>query len=175
MARRNHPPASSDSTQDARKEQILTQHEPAKIRQTTDAIVLKQGSFFLLTAEDGDIPWQLPHGLGLFYRDCRFLDGYTLSLNDCQPIVLSSSDRQGFDTTHYLSNPELQDPDGGPAIRKNTIAVRRERLMHGGVVHEVLCLRNHGRATARLQLALNFRSRFEDLFVLKGFMQEPRG
>jgi glycogen debranching enzyme len=175
MARHNRPSTLSASSQDARKEQILTQHEPAKIRQTTDAIVLKQGSFFLLTAEDGDIPWQLPHGLGLFYQDCRFLDGYTLTLNKCQPIVLSSSDRQGFDTTHYLSNPELQDQGGGPAVRSNTIAVRRERLMHGGVVHEVLCLRNHARTTAQLQLALNFRSQFEDLFVLKGFVQEPRG
>src|SRR5688572_25329083 len=111
MAQRNHPPASSSSAQDARKEQILTQHEPAKIRQTTASVVLKQGSHFLLTSEDGDIPWQLPHGLGLFYKDCRFLDGYTLTLNGCQPIMLSSSDRH----------------------RNNTIAVRCERLMHGGV------------------------------------------
>jgi hypothetical protein len=66
MARRNHPSASSTAARDVRKEQILTQHKPAKIRQTTDAIVLKQGSLFLLTAEDSDIPWQLLHGLGLF-------------------------------------------------------------------------------------------------------------
>jgi glycogen debranching enzyme len=175
MARQNRTSALSASTQDVRKEQVLTQHEPAKIRQTIDAIVLKQDSLFLLTAEDGDIPWQLPHGLGLFYRDCRFLDGYTLTLNGCQPVVLSSSDRQGFDTTHHLSNPELPDQDGRPAIRKNTIAVRRERLIHGGVVYEVLCLRNHGRSAAQLQPVLNFRARFEDLFVIKGFVREVRG
>jgi glycogen debranching enzyme len=47
--------------------------------------------------------------------------------------------------------------------------------MHGGVVHESLCLRNHGRAKARLHFVLSFRSQFEDMFVLKGFVQESRG
>jgi hypothetical protein len=28
-----------------------------------------------VSIEGGDIPFGLPHGFGLFHRDCRFLDG----------------------------------------------------------------------------------------------------
>jgi glycogen debranching enzyme len=175
MPRRHPPNAALSARQHRRKEQILTQPEPSKVRETTRAVVLKQGSLFLLANDAGDVPWRLPHGLGLFYEDCRFLDGYVLALNGSEPTVLSSAAARGYETYHELANPELPDPGGGPPIPKNTIALRRTRLVRGGVLHELISIRNYGRTAARLRLDLRFRTKFEDMFVLKGFVKGPRG
>jgi glycogen debranching enzyme len=157
------------------KEEILTQPEPAKIRKSSDGIVLKEGSVFPLTNESDDVPFELPHGFGLYFKDCRFLEGYLLALNDTALTVLSSVDVRGFETRRHLTNPELANPGGGEPIAKNTIALRRQRLIRGGVVHELLSLRNHGRSVAHLTLELRFRSKFQDIFVVKGFTDPPRG
>lgn len=159
-----------------RKEAAHSQAEPARVvRDTSRAVVLKAGSLFLLTNDAGDIPWRLPHGLGLFYLDCRFLDGYALSLGGCDPIVLSSEGERGFETRHELANPAIPGQARRPAIAKDTIAVRRERLMRGAVLHELLTLHNYGRAAARLELQVRFRARFEDIFAVRGFVSGSRG
>jgi hypothetical protein len=110
-----------------RKEQILTQPEPAKVRETASAVVLKQGGLYCLSTPAGDIPERLPHGFGLFFEDCRFLDRYTLTINGQVPTPLSSADRRGFETLHHLANPTLADPGDG-RIASNTIAIHRHRL-----------------------------------------------
>ena len=161
--------------QHRRKAEVLTQPEPARVRRTSDAVVLKQGDLFLLANEAGDVPWELPHGFGLFYHDCRFLDGYELTVNGQPPIVLSSGAWPGYEASHYLTCPELPDPDGGEPIPKSSLALERRRIIRGSVCHELLTLRNYGRRTAALRLELRFRARFEDLFILKGFVEGPRG
>jgi len=61
------------AAQHARKSRILTQPEPAKIRSTVDAVVLKHGRLFMLADDGGDVPWRGPHGYGLFDGDTRVL------------------------------------------------------------------------------------------------------
>ncbi len=78
------------ASEDKSRERILTQPHAATVRKNTDAVVLKQGSVFLVTTDGGDIPVDLPHGFGLFFNDCRFLDGYDLTLNGVTPVVLSA-------------------------------------------------------------------------------------
>jgi glycogen debranching enzyme len=158
-----------DTRRHRARERILTQHQPTKVRRTADAVVLKQGSPFLLSTEGGDVPWELPHGFGLFVEDCRYLDGYALRLNG-QPLTPLSSERgRGYETRHDLVNPELA------GLPKDTIAVRRRHLIRGGVFHDLITVRNYGRHPAELRLDLHFRSRFEDVFILKGFVRGPRG
>lgn len=158
-----------------RKELILTQPEPTKMQESASATVLKQGSIFLLTTGSGDIPWELPHGLGLFYQDCRFLDGYSLEVNGQPLIVLSCIDDQGLETYHDLANPELPAHNGRAGIPKNTIGVRRERYLQRGRLFEHLTLHNYDLRAARLEIVLRFRAEFEDLFALKGFIKEEPG
>lgn len=158
-----------------RKELILTQPEPTKVQESTSATVLKQGSIFLLTTGSGDIPWELPHALGLFYQDCRFLDGYSLEVNGQPLTALSCIDDQGLETYHDLANPELPAQNGSAHIPKNTIGVRRERYLQRGRLFEHLTLRNYGLRAAWLEIVLRFRAGFEDLFIMKGFIEEQRG
>ena len=156
------------------KQRILTQADPAKIRKSTSAVVLKEGGLMLLTDEGGDVPWALPHGYGLFHDDCRFLDAFELTLNDAATTVLAGIGMRGFETRHRLTNEMLSSGEAD-AISKNTIAVDRRRLIRAGVVHELQSIRNYGRHGARLRVGFRYRARFEDIFVVKGFVQRPRG
>ncbi|HXH84225.1 MAG TPA: glycogen debranching N-terminal domain-containing protein, partial [Candidatus Tectomicrobia bacterium] len=157
------------------RERLLTQPDPAKIRKSSDAVVLKGDSLFLLSAESGDVPFALPHAHGLFFHDCRFLDGYTLTLNGAPLTVLSAEAVRSVETHHHLANREQRDAEGRVTLAKNTIEVRRARLIRGAVVHELLSLHNYGAAAAALRLELRFRARFEDIFVVKRFVSGPRG
>ena len=128
------------------------------------------GRAFLVSTEGGDIPFGLPHGFGLFHRDCRFLDGLELTVNGKAPTVLSGRGMRVSETRHHLTNPELPGAGGRRSIARNTIAIHRRRLIRAGVVHERLSIRNCGRDPARLRVELRFRARFDDIFVVKGFL-----
>lgn len=162
-------------SQERSRERILTQADPAKVRKSSDAIVLKEGSVFLVATEGGDIPFRLPHGFGLFCNDCRVLDGYDLTLNDTAPTILSGVGVRGGETHHHLANPEMPDREGKGTIAKHTIEVRRRRLIRDGVVHELVSIANYGRREARLRVTVHFRSKFQDLFVVKGFVRQAQG
>jgi len=155
------------------KEQILTQADPAKIRKSSTAIVLKEGSLVLLTDDGGDVPWELPHGYGLFLNDCRFLDAFELTLDHGDVTVLSGTGARGFETRHRLTNEGWRGT--GEAISKNTIGIDRRRVIRAGVVHELQVIRNYCGHSATLHLRFRYRARFEDIFVVKGFVQRPRG
>jgi glycogen debranching enzyme len=157
------------------KERILTQADPARVRRTADTVVLKGGGTFLVANEAGDIPFELPHAWGLFLHDCRFLDGYVLTLDGADPVVLGSTAVRSVETRHHLTNPDLRSATIGATVPRNTLAIERERLLRQGVVHELLTVRNHGRQQADVRVELTFRARFEDLFVVKGFVKGPRG
>src|SRR5204862_118802 len=90
------------------------------------------------------------------------------------PTLLSVTDTRGFEARHDLTNPELPQRGGG-VLPSNTIAIRRERLIRGDVVNELLSFHNYGAGPARLTVSLDFRARFEDIFVIKRFVRGPRG
>lgn len=172
------PPLASSATDERRhrvRERILTQPEASHVARSTNAIVLAHGEIFMLSLSNGDIPWNMPHGLGLFHRDCRFLDAYTLSLNGRLLTPLDADDSQGFRTRHHLANRELRGEDDTLIAPKNTIAVTRERVIRGSGCRETLTLHNYGRSSATVVIELHFRAKFEDIFVLRGFSNGPRG
>ncbi len=65
---------SGGDTELARRQRVLA--ETASItRSIADAVTLKEGDIFLLSERGGLIPLGGPHGLGLYYHDCRYLNG----------------------------------------------------------------------------------------------------
>ena len=163
------------ASEDKSRERILTQPHAATVRKNTDAVVLKQGGVFLVTTDGGDIPVDLPHGFGLFFNDCRFLDGYDLTLNGVTPVVLSGGSTRGYRTYHHLTNPEIRGRPRRSGIERNTIAVQRERIIRAGVIHERQVITNYGATSVSVSVELRFRSSFQDLFVVKGFVRKSRG
>ena len=58
----------------------------------------------------------------------------------------------------------------GLDVPQHTIAVRRERRLHGGVVHEQIRISNHSSRPVRIRLEIRFRCSFDDIFVVKRFV-----
>src|SRR5690349_9837615 len=62
------------------KQLVLTHKKPSQVESIADAVVIKDEDIFFLSAPDGQVPLRGRHGFGLYFHDCRFLDGYELRL-----------------------------------------------------------------------------------------------
>src|SRR6188768_3049643 len=69
----------SESKEDRRKE-TLTKERPAKADSLADAIVIKNENVFFVARPDGNVPLMNSHGMGLYYHDCRYVNGYEMEL-----------------------------------------------------------------------------------------------
>jgi len=76
MPSRTHPSATTrvpSPGQHGHRERALTQSQPARVGQTADALVLKDGDHFLLCTESGDAPVRIAAGLRAYGRDAEAL------------------------------------------------------------------------------------------------------
>src|SRR5690242_12418043 len=126
--RDHHPP--SESNHD-RKQRVLTKRTPSIVRGIADAIVIKDEDLFLLTKPDGCVPLEGPHGHGLYFHDCRFLNGYELKLADTKPDVLAATALTGYASIFQLTNPDIYMADG-ILIEKEHIGIKLERTIDSG-------------------------------------------
>jgi hypothetical protein len=67
----------------------------ATSRSIARAVVIKDEELFLVTEMDGSVPFDGGHGFGLYYHDCRFLDGYELRLSGRRPESLVHTAEEG--------------------------------------------------------------------------------
>lgn len=86
----------SPSQKKVRKQQVLMQGTPSITSAISDAIVIKDEDLFFLTAPDGIVPMEGRHGFGLYYHDCRYLNGYEMRLAGSRPTSLVSTASPGF-------------------------------------------------------------------------------
>ena len=161
-------------TEHRSKERILTHADPAKVRKTTEGVVLKAGSLFLIAIDSGDVPFEGPHGYGLYFHDCRFLDGFTLRVNGEEPTVLAASADRAFRTRHHLTTGALR-RRGRVVVERQTLGLLRERVVRDETIHERMTLRNFGDTAIAVRVELAFRAHFEDLFMVRGFVGGPHG
>lgn len=155
------------------KKKVLTQAHSAKVARTTNAVVCKYGSLFFTSNEAGDVPLgNGEHGLGLYLDDCRYLDGYELTIEDLPPTALSSASGQGYETLHHLSNPVVRAKRGRRELAKDQLGIVRHRVARDEVLFEVIALHNYGREELRFRVCLRFSSSFDDLFTIRGFVRD---
>ena len=130
----------------------------------SNAIVLKFDDTFLVSDVAGDFDGGQGRGVGLFYRDTRFLSRYTLSLED-QPLWALSSEHGGGDwVSHSLENQSLeQGSDGEP----HSISVRRYRTAGDAQVRELLVVTNFAMNATTVCLRLRFEADFADVFQVR--------
>src|SRR5262250_1292544 len=76
-------------------------------RGISEAIAIKDGSVFFLSERDGNVPLTPDHGFGLYYNDCRFLNGYELTVGGRKAEVLVRNAERDFMATLGLFNPDL--------------------------------------------------------------------
>ena len=129
---------------------------------------------FAVSNASGDMPLGNDYGFGLYHLDTRFLSGFQLTINGCQPILLSSSVDRAYVATFQLVNPTLK-VDGGADIHRQTISLRRTRFLHRGL-HERIGVQNCNRFPVELSLELDFDADFRDIFAVRGYhSRDPMG
>ena len=139
-----------------RKRRILAHGQPSVTRSIAEAIVIKSDNLFFLTTKAGEVPTRGGHGLGLYYHDCRDLNGYTLRLAGTDPTVLVANAGAGDRAVLELTNVDLH--AGERVIPKETIAVTWERAQDGERLRlsDQLTLRNLSLEPVAFPITLTF-------------------
>jgi len=165
-----HKRALTKKDREERKQRLQSHGRSSVTRSIAHAVVLKEGDLFLVSEPDGSIPLDGEHGCGLYYHDCRFLNGYEFRLGNANPSMLASSAASGFKSVIELTNPDLK--INGRLIPKETVGIKWERMLDGAnrAVFEILTFHNYGFEPVELPITLTFASRFEPLFAVRGLL-----
>lgn len=142
----------------------------------SDAIVIKYGNIFFLAPPCGEVPMTAGHGFGLYYHDCRYLNGYELTIADVHPEPLAAKASEGARAVFQLTTPDIHPPGGG-RIHRETLGIKWERVIdpdHSSM-HETIEIQNFGPEALRFPVTLSFRSAFEDVFEIRGLRYEKKG
>src|SRR6266516_1718207 len=140
-----------------------------------EALVIKNGNLFFLSEPDGTVPLTPGHGFGLYYHDCRFLNGYELKMSGRKPEVLVRNADAGYMATLGLSNPDLN--ADGKSLLKHSVEVRWERVASAEdlALVDTLLLHNLKSDLIRFSLEFQFQAAFEDIFAIRGLFQGKHG
>ncbi|HEX7048980.1 MAG TPA: glycogen debranching N-terminal domain-containing protein [Longimicrobiales bacterium] len=168
-------PASAAEAQE-RKERVLTQGKPSVTRGISQAIVIKDGDVFFLSEPDGDVPLDMRHGLGLYYHDCRYLNGYQMRVADVAPNLLMSTATEGYRAVFEYTNPEIRF-ERGPTLPAEELGIRWDRVIDrsGPSLRDRITFRNFGLRSAAFPITISFRAEFEDVYVVRGLIPEHAG
>lgn len=140
------------------------------------AVILKEGDLFLVAEPGGGVPLADHHAFGLYYHDCRYLDGYELRIAGAAPDVLLSSSNQGYTALSQLSVPDLL-LDDGTLLRREILGIKREQIIANGrlALHDLITFTNYGMDPIVLPTTLEFRAGFDDVFTVRGTRSRNRG
>ncbi len=158
-----------------RKQQVLTHGSASVVQSISDAVVAKDGEPFFLCPPDGQVPCDDGHGFGLYHHDCRFLNGYELTLAGTKPNSLAATEAEGSRLVLELTNDEIH--DAKHHIAKEQLGVTWARRVDGQTpaLDDQIDIRNYGRSPVEADLELRFRAGFEDVFDIRGLLNERPG
>ncbi len=130
----------------------------------------------MLSHENGDIFGNT--GLGLYYKDTRYLSLFSLQINEWTPPLLNFSGYRNFMGTFQYANDimRLQSAETRPELLllPQTLGIRRSRFISQGL-HERIELANYNRFPVPISLTLLFGSDFRDIFDVRGFPRDKWG
>jgi glycogen debranching enzyme len=161
----------SGTQKQERKKQVLTKKRASATRSIADAIVIKSGDIFFLSQPDGNIPMDDSHGFGLYYHDCRFLNGYLLTVANTGMVALVSTITSGSTAVFELTNPELETAQGSH-IQADQIGLTWERSLDDKqtTLKDRIRFINYSHERVEFSLKLAFQASFEDIFAIRGLM-----
>jgi glycogen debranching enzyme len=145
-------------------------------RNVARAVVTKAGDVFFLSEQNSEVPADNQDGFGLYYHDCRYLDGYRIRFAGSPPNVLVSAANRGSIAEFELTNEQLQLP-GGKTVPVQTFGVHLQRVIDGErlTVHDVITIDNYDVQPHELPFSLDFVSHFEDIFEIRGLHPKKIG
>lgn len=166
----------SPDEHDERKRTILTQGRPTTAQSVANAVVIKDDALFFLTAPGGDVPLRTGHGFGLYYHDCRYLNGYDMQVAGAAPDVLVATAANGFMGVFELANPDVKTPRD-VLIPKEHVGIEWIRVIDAAslCLRDRIIVRNFSTERVELPLLLRFRAEFEDVYGVRGLVDEALG
>ncbi len=143
-------------------------HSDTVPRNVARAVVIKNEDIFLLAEHDGGFPAANQDGFGLYYHDCRYLDGYELRIAGSAPNPLVATAARGSVAQFELTNEKLQ--LDGQSVPEQTFGIILERAVDDNehAIHDRWSIENYDVKQPALPLSFRFRSNFEDIFVIRG-------
>jgi glycogen debranching enzyme len=159
-----------------RKLRLQSDGRSSVTRSIAQAVVLKDRDLFFLSEEDGSVPLNGEHGLGLYYHDCRYLSGYEFKFGAAKPIELVCTAAPGFGTMLELTNPDLR-INNRKLIRKDEIGIKLERVLDNDqpAPRDVFRLHNYGPECVEFPIDFVVESSFKPLFVVRGLLKQKLG
>ncbi len=125
---------------------------------TAAGVTLVEGAAFLVCAPNGEVAPSSAEGL--FFRDCRFLSRWQLTVNDQAPEILAHNTPEAYAGTLVARvHPR-------PGVTDSSLMVLRHRYVGRGM-REDLVIRNFGDEPAYCAVSLAYGADFADLFAVK--------
>lgn len=137
-------------------------------------LVVKEGDVLLYTDVEGDIPRGNTYGLGLYYKDTRFLSTFEFRIEGKEPLLLSSSAELDYRSVIELANPDLTDFEGEVVVPQDTLNIRRLRVVKDNL-YERIRVKNYSLQPAQMELQFYVSSDFFDIFEVRGLRRTRRG
>jgi glycogen debranching enzyme len=152
------------------------QENSAGPRNVARAVVIKDEDIFFLAKKDGGVPAGNPDGFGLYYHDCRYLDGYELRIAGTMPNALVNTANRGSVAEFELTNEQLPSFTGKP-IPQQTFGINLQRAIDSAncAVHDRWCVQNYDVQEHTVPLSFTFHSGFEDIFEIRGLHSAKTG
>ena len=133
-------------------------------------LAVKEGETFLYSDLEGNLDHSGDYGLGLYFRDTRFLSQFRMEVSGRSPVLLSSSSERGYMSHVDLTNPDLYDGDI-VAVPQQTLNIRRIRAINGRLFERVR-VKNYNPYPVSLDLEFSLGADFADIFEVRGLAHE---
>jgi len=140
----------------------------------TEITALVCGKTFLATDLSGNV---MPPGhpnVGFFCDDTRFLSHLHLRVNG-HPAVVLSSNTSDANATRVEMTAKGSLHGNGLDLPVNAVHLRREQVLEGNVLHDVLSLRSFHSKPIRLTIEISFGADFMDIFQVRGIVRGKAG
>lgn len=144
---------------------------PRDVQAATE--VLKEGELFLTTLPNGEIPDGNMGGLGLYYRDTRYLSCLEHFMAGTKPVLLSSSTRSSHFSQIELTNIEFKTA-GGCVVPLQSIHMRLLRVLQVSFYQRVRLI-NYNLFPVEFSLGVALGADYRDIFEVRGTERKHRG
>jgi glycogen debranching enzyme len=131
----------------------------------SSSTVVKGAAGFCVALDDGRLPLDGDHPLGLYREDCRHLRGYELRLAGVRPRLLVAF-AVGSTAVYELTNPALTLPDG-LALDSQRLRVRVERQIDAQGMVDRIVLRSYAAGDLTFDLEFLLDADFRPMLEIR--------
>ena len=133
-----------------------------------ESYVIKDGDIFLLIDQAGNIIKDADAQYGLYTKDTRFLNKYSLFVNNKKPIVFSFKIIENYMSEICLINQNVR------KIENAKILIKRKQLISDGIVYDRISVTNSHLSSLKIKITLKIEADYLDIFQVRNYVKEKR-